>query len=170
MTAYMPEMTEALPVASICVSVAALVVSVRSLALARRHVHLVERQALRDFGATVVAEQIGFERTPDELAYTLRITNAGPAAARDVDVSLVEWTDDSEIGRTLAEVDVAPALLRGDQRIARLVLPADDARFDDRGVAIELRTSYYDDNGARNERLALVLDAAMIPLPPQAAL
>jgi hypothetical protein len=78
--------------------------------------------------------------------------------------------DDSEIGRTLAEVDVAPALLCGDQRVVRLALQAEHARFDDRGVAIELISDYYGDNGARNERLALALNARLIQLPPQPVL
>lgn len=160
-------MTEVLAVTGICVSVAALIVSLRGEIVARRHVQLVERQRRRDFGATVVAEQLGFERTTSECTYTLRVTNAGPATARDVDVALVEWTDEDPIGRTLAEVEVAPALLRGDHRTVRLALPVEDARFDDRGVAIELSSAYYDDNGGRSERLALVVDGALIQLPPE---
>lgn len=159
-----------LPVVGLAVSGAALAVSVGSAYFARRQVHLVERQRERDFGATVVAELVGFERGPEGLMYTLRVTNAGPATARDVDVSLVEWTDESAFGRALAEADVAPALLRGDHRNVRLVLRREYVRFDAPGVAVELSSGYYDDNGVRSERLALVLEETLIQLPPQPTL
>jgi hypothetical protein len=57
-------------------------------------------------------------------------------------------TIDTLINRVVAEADVAPALLRGDQPVVHLALPTRDARFDDRSVAIELNSSYYDDSRA----------------------
>ena len=67
---------------------------------------------------------------------------------------------------SLSPRKVAPALLRGERRSITLELPGDNARFDDRTIAVELNADYYDDNGVRNERLALVLEDTFVQLPP----
>jgi hypothetical protein len=121
----------------------------------------------RDFEATVVAELVGFEREPDLLVYELHVTNAGPAVARDVDVSIVVSTDGSAFGRYIDRVDVAPALLRGEQRTVMLRLPLDEAEFADRSRSIEIGSDYFDDNGVRNVRLAFVYDGQLVLTPPQ---
>ena len=100
------------------------------------------------------------------LIYELRVTNAGPAVARDVSVELVKWTDEAT-GSSIDRVDVAPALLRGEQRPVTLTLPRSDAHFDERSEAIEVRADYYDDNGVRDERLASVYEDDLVLTPPQ---
>jgi hypothetical protein len=97
--------------------------------------------------------------------YELTVINAGPAAARDVSVDLVLWGD-GPLGLSLDRVDVAPALLVGDQRSATLRLPA-SVDLGDRSQAVEIGADWYDDNGVRNERLALVLEGGLILTPPQ---
>jgi hypothetical protein len=97
--------------------------------------------------------------------YEIRVTNAGPAVARDVDVSLIEWGDTS-LGKVLAQADVAPALLRGERRAVSLEL-ANATKTRDRDVSVELHADHYDDNGVRNERLALVVDDTFVLTPPQ---
>jgi hypothetical protein len=128
---------------------------------------LADRLRERDFEATVVAELVGFERTSDVLAYELQVTNAGPAVARDVEVSIVVWTDETAFGRRIDTVDVAPALLRGEQRRATLHLPLHEAEFADRSRSIEIGSDYFDDNGVRNIRLAFVYDGQLVLTPPQ---
>jgi hypothetical protein len=161
-------MTTTLAIAGILISGAALGISAVSAVFSRRQLELGERQRERDFEATVVAELVGVHRRDAAVHYEVSVTNAGPAVARDVDVSLVEWTDATALGRALAEADVAPALLRGERRTVILKLAAADARFDDRSVSIELHADYYDDNGVRNERLAFVSQGSFVltPAPP----
>jgi hypothetical protein len=152
---------------ALVISGAALGVAASSAWFSRRQLHLAERQRERDFEATVVAELVGFSRTSETLDYELRLTNAGPAVARDVDVSIVEWADGRPLGRAIHTVDVAPALLRGEQRTVTMRLPVDDARFDDRSRSIEIGSDYFDDNGVRNVRLAFVFDGDLVLTPPQ---
>jgi hypothetical protein len=49
----------------------------------------------RDFEATVVAELVGVRAVEERRRreYEVRVTNAGPAVARDVDVSIAVWSD-----------------------------------------------------------------------------
>jgi len=162
-----PAVTTALAIAGILISGSALGISAASALFARRQLQRVDRQLARDFEATVVAELVGFHRREDDLHYEVAVTNAGPAVARDVDVSLVEWTDAGPFCRSLAEAHVAPALLRGERRRVVLPLRVADARFDDRSVSIELHAAYYDDNGVRNERLAYVFESSFVLTPPQ---
>ena len=106
-------------------------------------------------------------RGSNHYLYELRVTNAGPAVARDVSVDLVEWADERNgLGYIVDHQDVAPALQRGEQRDVILRLPTDAARFENRSVAYEIGADYYDDNGLRNERLALAFDDSLILLPP----
>lgn len=93
------------------------------------------------------------------------MTNAGPAVARDVDVTLTLSTDESELGRAIDATDVAPALLRGEQRVVTVVLPCNEARFDDPGRSLEIVASYYDDNGLRNAAPAARDGSSQSPLP-----
>lgn len=158
-------MTSTLAIAGIVISGAALGIAAASATFARRQLQLAERLGQRDFEATVVAELVGVEEDRT-VRYAILVTNAGPAVARDVDIAIVEWTD-SPFGRRLVEADVAPALLRGEQRKVELELPIEGVRFDDRDVSIELHADYYDDNGVRNERLALVYRDDFLPTPPQ---
>jgi hypothetical protein len=158
--------TATLSVVGIALSASALVISAASALFARRQLEVVDRQRARDFEATVVAELVACTRDADGFAYEVAVINAGPAVARDVDVELVEWTD-APLGRARAQADVAPALMRGERRRVSLRLAAADARFDDRAVSIELNADYYDDNGVRNERLALVMGESFVLTPPQ---
>ena len=151
--------------AGIVISGAALGISAFSALFARRQLQLAERSRARDFEATVVAELVGVRRADDALHYELQVTNAGPAVARDVDVSLVEWRE-SDLGRLLAQSEVAPALLRGERRAASLEL-RDASKTLDRTVSVELHADYYDDNGVRNERLAFVVEDSFVLTPPQ---
>jgi hypothetical protein len=159
--------TLAFAVAGLIISGSALGVAATSAWFSRQQLYLAERQRERDFEATVVAELVRFSRSAEMLDYELRVTNAGPAVARDVDVSIVVWTDDGPLGRTIHTVDVAPALLRGEQRTVTLRLPVDEARFDDRSRSIEIASDYFDDNGVRNVRLAFVFDGDLVLTPPQ---
>ncbi len=152
----------------IVISGCALGVAGTSAAFALRQLKLAERLQLRDFEATVVCELESYERTSEGLRYGLKVTNAGPAVARDVDVSLVEWTGDSVLGMSLAEAGVAPAMLRGEQRLVTLELLAEHAAgLDDRSRSIEVMCDYYDDNGVRNHRLAFVVEGDLVLTPPQ---
>jgi len=151
-----------LAVIGILISGAALGLSAASALFARRQLRLAERLQSREFRATVVAELVGLHRRDDAIHYELAVTNAGPAVARDVDLSIVEWSDARPLGIALSEVDVAPALLRGERREVILRLATADARFDDRGISIELGTDYWDDNGLRNVRLGLVTEDGLI--------
>jgi hypothetical protein len=114
-----------------------------------------------------VAELVGFTRGPETLNYEVLVTNAGPAVARDIDVCIVEWNDDGTFGHKIDAADLAPALLRGEQRRVVLRLPLDRARFEDRSRSIELMSDYYDDNGVRNVRLAFMFDGELVLTPPQ---
>lgn len=105
--------------------------------------------------------------TPKSTQYEVRVTNAGPAVARDVDVGLTIWTDESGLGRVIDGAEVAPALLRGEQRVVTLVLPQDERRFDDRSCSLEMFATYYDDNGPRNQRVAFVFEDSLVLTPPQ---
>ena len=127
--------------------------------------HLAERSRARDFEATVVAELVGVHAHDEGIGYELQITNAGPAVARDVDVSLIKWDDSGPLGITLAHSEVAPALLRGERRTVSLTLQ-DRSLANDRAISIELNADYYDDNGVRNERLAFVVDDSLVLTPP----
>jgi hypothetical protein len=160
-------MTLTFAIVGLALSCGALGASTATVILSRRHLQLVDRQRERDFEATVVAELARFARTPSTLDYEIRVTNAGPAVARDVDVSVVEWNDETVFGEKIETVDVAPALLRGEQRTVMVHLPLERARFDDRSRSIELMSDYYDDNGVRNIRLAFVYDGELILTPPQ---
>ena len=160
-------MTLVLAVVGLAVSCGALGASIATAMLSRRHLQLVDRQRERDFEATVVVELAKFSRSSSTLDYGVRVTNAGPAVARDVDLSIVEWNDESAFGEKIDRVDVAPALLRGEQRTVTLRLPLERARFEDRSRSIELMSDYYDDNGVRNTRLAFVFDGELILTPPQ---
>jgi hypothetical protein len=102
----------------------------------------------------------------EDLRYRLRVTNAGPAVARDLTIQLVVWTD-APGGFELDSVDVAPALLRGEQREMSLLLCAEEAKFDDINRSIEIHAAYYDDNGVRSGRLAFVFEDDLVLSPPQ---
>jgi hypothetical protein len=158
-------MTTWLATAGIVISGVALGISGISALFARRQLQLAERSRGRDFEATVVAELVGARQDEDAVRYEIRVTNAGPSVARDVDVSLIEWGDTS-LGKVLAQADVAPALLRGERRAVSLEL-ANATKTRDRDVSVELHADYYDDNGVRNERLALVVDDTFVLTPPQ---
>lgn len=150
-------------VGSFLVALSALAFSVR---FSRAQLRISSRQHERDFGATVVVELNKVHRTVDDYVYDLRVTNVGPAVARDVSVDLVEWSDErGDLGLTIDRDDVAPILQRGEQRDALLRLPVEQARFDDISVALEIGADYYDDNGVRNERLALVFEDQIVLLP-----
>ncbi len=71
------------------------------------------------------------------------------------------------LGIAVAEQTVATALGPGETRTVAMRLPLGAAMFDDRGTAIELASDYYDDAGVRNNRLALVLEDGLVPLPPE---
>jgi hypothetical protein len=157
----------ALAVAGLVVSCGAFAVAGASAWFSRRQLQLSERQRERDFEATVVAELVSFNRNPETLDYELWVTNAGPAVARDVDVSIVEWNDEGPFGYQIDTVDVAPALLRSEQRTVTLRLPIERARFQDRSRSIELASDYFDDNGVRNVRLAFMSDGDLVLTPPQ---
>jgi len=86
-------MTTWLATAGIVISGVALGISGLSALFARRQLQLAERSRGRDFEATVVAELVGACQDEDAVRYEIRVTNAGPAVARDVDVSLIEWGD-----------------------------------------------------------------------------
>lgn len=161
-------MTAALAIAGIAVSGGALLISAATALFLRRQLALAERHRARDFAASVVAELVEVGRCADALHYEIAVINAGPAVARDVDVAIVEWVGDRPIGRTIAEASVAPALLRGERRVVALSVPSAEAKFDDREVSIELHADYYDDNGSRNERLALVYEDSLLLMPPAA--
>jgi hypothetical protein len=148
------------------VSGAALAVSGLSALFAWRQYRLAESRHARDYAATVVVELARSVALRGNISYALRVTNAGPAVARDVDVELVDWTIDNPRGRRIHRAHVAPALLRGEQREVSLELPQEDARFDDRSHVIEVQADYFDDNGLRNERLAHVLSANELILTP----
>jgi hypothetical protein len=163
---YGEAVTSALSIAANAISAGALAASASAL-FAWRQLELAKRQRERDFEATVVAELVRVERRSASLCYEICVTNAGPAVARDVDVSIVEWIQDRPLGRSLCAIDVAPALLRGEQRIVSLELNSADLRFDDRHVSTELHAAYYDDNGVRNDRLAFVVEDALALTPPQ---
>jgi len=152
--------------AGLGISGIALGISAVSAVFSRRQLELGERQRARDFEATVVVELVGVDRRDSNVHYEVSVTNAGPAVARDVDLSLVEWTDASAFGRSLAEASVAPALLRGERRLVVLSLDVADQRIEDRSVSVELHADYYDDNGVRNERLALVFEGSFVLTPP----
>jgi len=159
-----------LSIVGLVISGAALAVSAASALFVSRQLRLAERQRERDFEAVVVAELVHLNRRAMALDYTLRVTNAGPVVARDVDVSVVRWTNEQPLGWVITESDVGPALLRGEQRTVELHLPADEARFDDRSRSVEITANYYDDNGARQTRLAFICgdDAKDVVLtPPQ---
>jgi hypothetical protein len=160
-------MTVTAAIAGLIISGAAPGVAAFSALFSRRQLHLAERQRERDFEATVVAELVSFSRNSETLDYALRVTNAGPAVARDVDISIVVWTGESPFGRKIDSADIAPALLRGEQRTATLRLPVDEGQFDDRSRSIEIGSDYYDDNGVRNVRLAFVYDGELVLTPPQ---
>jgi hypothetical protein len=134
---------------------------------ARQQLRLATRQRERDFEATVVAELSDFRRLEGYLIYEVAVTNAGPAVARDVDVAIVKWTDETPLGVTIHRADVAPALLRGERRTVALELPVAEARFEDRTRSIELYGAYFDDNGVRNERLGFVFEGSLVLTPPQ---
>jgi hypothetical protein len=156
-----------LAVAGLVVSCGAFAVAAASAWFSRRQLQLSERQRERDFEATVVAELVSFNRCAETFDYELLVTNAGPAVARDVDVSIVEWNDEGPLGHMIETVDVAPALLRGEQRTVTLRLPIEKARFEDRSRSIELASDYFDDNGVRNVRLAFMFDGDLLLTPPQ---
>jgi hypothetical protein len=160
-------MTIALAVAGIAVSFAALGIALASARFARRQLQLSERQHERDFEATVVAELVRFNWGTETLDYEVLVTNAGPAVARDVDISVVEWSDEGPFGERIDTVDVSPALLRGEQRTVTVRLPVGRATFGDRSRSIELASDYFDDNGVRNVRLAFVYDGELVLTPPQ---
>jgi hypothetical protein len=122
-------MTTALAVVGLAVSGGALGVSVVSAVFARRQLQLAGRQRERDFEATVVAGLVRVTREPDAISYELLVTNAGPAVARDVGVAIVEWSDDGPFGESIDEADVAPALLRGEQRGVTVRLPLETGAF-----------------------------------------
>jgi hypothetical protein len=46
-----------------------------------------------------------------------------------VDVAIVEWSDDGPFGESIDEADVAPALLRGEQRGVTVRLPLETGAF-----------------------------------------
>ena len=151
----------------VVLGVFAIAVSIASAWFAREQVRVARRQAGRDFGATVLVEPIKVWRRSDHYLYELRVTNAGPAVARDVSVDLVEWADERNgLGHSVDQQEVAPVLQRGEQRDVILKLPTEAARFEDRSVAYEIGADYYDDNGLRNERLALAFGGSLILLPP----
>jgi hypothetical protein len=158
-------MTSWLATVGIVISGAALGISSVSALFARRQLQLAERSRGRDFEATVVAELVEVHRADDAIRFDVQVTNAGPAVARDVDISLVEWGGTS-LGTVIAEAEVAPALLRGERRAVSLDLP-DASKTLDLDVSVELHTDYYDDKGVRNERLALVIDDSFVLTPPQ---
>jgi hypothetical protein len=157
----------AVAIAGLVVSCGAFAVAAASAWFSQRQLRLSERQRERDFEATVVAELMSVNRNADTLDYELLVTNAGPAVARDVDVSIVEWNDEGPLGQMIETVDVAPALLRGEQRTVTLRLPIEKARFEDRSRSIELASDYFDDNGVRNVRLAFMFDDELVLTPPQ---
>jgi hypothetical protein len=95
-------MTSWLATVGIVISGAALAISSLSALFARRQLQLAERSRGRDFEATVVAELIEVHRAEDAIRFDDQVTNADPAVARDVDVSLVEWGGTS-LGTVLAE-------------------------------------------------------------------
>ena len=144
----------ALASTGIVISSIALGVSAASAMFAHRQLQLGERRRQRDFEATVVAALTGIDRTPDAFLYELSVTNAGPAVARDVDISMVAWTDETTLGLSVARADVAPALLRGERRTSVLNLTLKEAHLNDHSVSIELWAGDDDDNGVRNERVA----------------
>lgn len=128
---------------------AALGVAGTSVWYARKQFHLAERLRGRDFEATVVVKRLGGVGTyVKDMTYSLRVTNAGPAVARDVSVELQLWTDGTELGRSLHRVDVAPAMLRGEQRNITLRLPLEESRFDDRSRSLEIHADYYNDSSS----------------------
>lgn len=152
--------------AGILLGVVAIAVSAASVWYTREQLRLAHRQTRRDFSARVVVELIDVARNSDAFTYRLRVTNGGPAVAHDVSVDLVEWADErAGLGFSIDTQEVAALLLRGEHREVQLVLPASKARFDDRTVAYEIGADYYDDNGVRNERLALALDDGILALP-----
>jgi hypothetical protein len=159
-------MTNSLAAAGILISGAALGASALSALFARRQLLLAERLRARDFEATVVAELVGVRRHDAAVDYEIEVTNAGPAVARDVDLSLIEWRAHS-VGKVLADTDVAPALVRGEGRRVVLRLEESDALTSDREVSVELHSDYYDDNGVRNERLAFLVGDGFVLTPPQ---
>jgi hypothetical protein len=156
-----------LSVAGLVVSGGALGVAGISALFARKQLQLAERLRARDFEATVVAEMHEIQALDTGTKYTLKVTNAGPAVARDVSIYLTVWTDETPLSRIIDSANVAPALLRGEQRLATIELPSDEARFDDRSRSTEIDTAYYDDNGVRNERLAFVFEDSLVLTPPQ---
>ena len=158
---------------SLLVSVGSLLVALSALGFSvrfsRAQLRISSRQHKRDFGATVVVELNTVNLTIGNYVYDLRVTNVGPAVARDVSVDLVEWSDErGDLGLTIDRAEVAPTLQRGERRDAVLRLPVEQARFDDSSVALEIGADYYDDNGVRNERLALVFEdqIVLLPVPP----
>jgi hypothetical protein len=153
----------------VVLAIVAISVSIASAWFAREQVRLARRQSTRDFGATVLIRGHRVTRTDEDYLYELTLVNAGPAAARDVTVDLVEWSDEREgLGRAVDREDAVALLQRGEEWGALLRLPISAARFHDRTVAYEIGADYYDDNGVRNERLALVFDDSLILLPPAA--
>ena len=159
-------MASTIAIIGIAISAFALAIAGATAIFAHRQLNLTERQRQRDFEATVVVELIGVTGREHVLDYEILVTNAGPAVARDVSVAILEWSN-NPFGRQLVEAEVAPALLRGEQRTVALELPIEQARFDDRTVSIELVAEYYDDNGVRSERLALVFSDGLVLTPPQ---
>ncbi len=156
-----------LAIIGLVVSSGALSVAAMSAWFLRRQLIIFERQHERDFEATVVAELVSFSRGSATLDYEVLVTNAGPAVARDIDLSIVEWMAEKPFGDAIETVAVAPALLRGEQRTVTVRLPVERACFEDRTRSIELMSDYFDDNGVRNVRLAFMGDSDLILTPPQ---
>src|SRR5687767_8691 len=138
-------------VIGLVISGGALGVSAASLWFARRQLQLAERLRVRDFEAIVVVELEEWNSVRDRSVYKLRVTNAGPAVARDVSVEIVEFTDEKPLGFVLGTAAVAPVLLRGEQRTVTVeqFWPEDEDT-----IAVNFVASYFDDNGVRNEQVA----------------
>jgi hypothetical protein len=158
--------THVVPAIATCASVAGIVVALAGYRLAGRQARVGLRQEARELAAAVVAELVDVKVEAETVAYALAVTNVGRGVARDVDIAFVRWSDSTRIAEVIAEQAVAVALRTGETREIAVAVPLADVAFDDRSVAIELTADYYDDVGARNDRLALVLEDGLVQLPP----